>query len=215
MRALRAREVKSPQQAIQPAHGRWVWKPGWPDSKACTYTLLALRLSSKERLDGHIGSIILATEWRTEVAQQEACNKAGIGKNRWMEKKYVQKDGEGSIQHVPLPSAFNSKMGFWQRGLENKLPVFGNVSKRVKICLGVKICMFTLPLTRSHMPPPMRAKSVLFIWDGVSSLSLLPHTRSHYKYCWKGRMSNGPFYSGIEEVPFLTGKIGLKNKEKL
>lgn len=65
------------------------------------------------------------------------------------------------------------------------------------------------------MPPPMRAKSVLFIWDGVSSLSLLPHTRSHNKYCWKGRMSNGAFYSGIEEVPFLTGKIGLKNKEKI
>lgn len=75
--------------------------------------------------------------------------------------------------------------------------------------------MFASPLTRSHMPPPMRAKSVLFIWDGVSSLSLLPHTRSHYKYCWKGRMSNDAFYSGIEEVPFLTGKIGLKNKEKI
>lgn len=50
--------------------------------KLAPYTLLSPILFSKERLDKHMESIILATEWTIEVAQLEAYNKAGIGKNR-------------------------------------------------------------------------------------------------------------------------------------
>lgn len=48
--------------------------------KLLLYTLLSPSLSSKERLDGYI----VATEWRMEVAQLQACDKAGIEKNRSM-----------------------------------------------------------------------------------------------------------------------------------
>lgn len=74
-------------------------------------TLLSPSLSSKERLDEHIVSMILATEWRMEVAQLQVCNKAGIEKNRSM--KSTRSEGlRGNVLLPRPPSAFNSKMDF-------------------------------------------------------------------------------------------------------
>lgn len=92
---LGVREGRGLCPLTQPVNGRWGWNLGGLHSKAHILKPLL------ERLDGHIGSTTLATEWRTGVAQVGAYNMA-LEKNRSMKRKRSRGTEKKNVQLASL-----------------------------------------------------------------------------------------------------------------